>query len=159
VCLWSLCIQSLTFSKAVEEMSDAKLWQCSSLGLVNTSVLQPSEFLSFDSSNPSTPQSREVDRNLQVISLCGLYTLQSGDKGHLLCLRTLSGYQIFQTFTTPYLPTMSLYNARAHTHSHLSEFAFFFSLIISNAFLKMFPHSETCRNIDGTGRVMQGDVT
>ena len=44
--------QSLTFSKALEYISDAKLWRCSSLGVVNTSVLQPPEFLSFDSFNP-----------------------------------------------------------------------------------------------------------
>jgi len=86
--------QSPTFSKAVEEISDAKLWQC-----------------------------RDVDRNLQVISLCGLYTLQSGDKGRLLCLRTLSGYQIFQAFTTSCLPTMSLHNARAHTKTKLNSVA------------------------------------
>ena len=46
-----------------------------------------------------------------------------------------------------------------HTHYYLSEFALFFSLIISNTFLKMFRHSETCRNIDETGRGTQGNVT
>ena len=125
----------LAFSVAYVQQGCGRNFGCealavSSLGVVNTCVLQPSEFLSFDSSNPSTTQSCEVDGNLQVISFCGLYTIQSGDKEHLLCFRTLSGYQNFQTFTTPYLSTFSLHNTRlhslslslTHTHTHTKSF-------------------------------------
>jgi hypothetical protein len=84
-------------------------------------VLQPSEFLSFGPSNPSTPKSREAEGSFRVISLYGLCTLQSGHKGHLLCHRILSGYQIFQTFTIP-SPCTTRSVARAlslsHTHTH-----------------------------------------
>jgi hypothetical protein len=108
-------------------------WQYSSVGVVNTSVLQPSEFLSFGSSNPSTPKRREAEGSFRVISLFGLCTLQSCHKVHFLCHRILSGYQIFQTFTIPSPCTtrsvarslsLSLSLSHTHTHTHTLTLSF-----------------------------------
>jgi hypothetical protein len=128
VCLWSSCILSrLRSARMWKKFRMRSFWQCSSLGLVNTSVLQPSEFLSFESSNPSTPPKspsrRESSSNKFVRSL---YPAERRQGTHFVSsnsVRLPDFSNIYHAIAIYHLLAQHAHALKhTHTHTHILSF-------------------------------------